>query len=258
MFLGSRRERSSRGVGKECAMSKQFKRFVVIGALVALGFGFTLAEGQKAEKYSVSGREVTVYNLAGTVTIENYDGDVVQVLLSRGGTDAAKIKVDTDIDDYKGILRITTPGQLVTYPQVAAQAEPVFVRDDGSFAPSLSGREVKIVPEGTGLNAWADLTILVPKKVTLTVNLGAGKIEAKGLVSPLMIGGINGQVTIADHTGGLKVKTVAAAVSVTGGSGKVAVETKTGNITLGNVQNCKTKVWSESGKIEGDVAAAKL
>lgn len=239
-------------------MTKQFKQFIVIGALVALSFSLAWAQEQKTEKYMVSGRDVTVYNLAGSVTIENYDGDMVQVFLTRGGTDAAKIKVDSDIDDYKGSLRITTPGQQVIYPEVAANAEPVFVRDDGTFAPSLSGREVKVVPQGTGLNAWADLKILVPRKVTLTVNLGAGKIEAKGLVSPLLIGGINGQVAVADHTGGLKVKTVAAAVSVTGGSGKVAVETKTGNITLGDVKNCKTKVWSESGKIEGDVAAAKL
>lgn len=238
-------------------MLRKTRPFLIVAALALLVLGSAMAAGGPSEKQTIEGREVVIFNLAGSVTIENYDGDMVQVEVTRGGSDAAKIQVETDIDfDTKiGYIRFITPSTQVVYPEAAANNQSIFVRGDGTFFPGHSGNlKTQILPEGNGLNAWADLKVLVPKNVSLVMNLGTGRIDARGMVSPLKIAGINGQVNIVDHSGGLKVNTMAAAVSIFGGRGEVNVATKTGNITLDEIKTCKTRVFSEYGQISASFA----
>src|SRR3954449_13117084 len=51
------------------------------------------ASAQQPERYTLTGDEVAVYNLAGEVRVEPGPGPTVTAELTRGGADAAKLKV---------------------------------------------------------------------------------------------------------------------------------------------------------------------
>ena len=63
-----------------------------IPTVLILLLPFSALQAQKAERYTISGGDVAIYNLVGDVKVEPGSG-VVNAELTRGGADAAKLKV---------------------------------------------------------------------------------------------------------------------------------------------------------------------
>ena len=101
--------------------------------LVTTAFVPTAAWAQGGERYTLSGDEVAVYNIAGALSVEPGTGPV-SVALTRGGTDAAKLKVEQgDLDDRE-TLRVIYPSQSIVYAGIERGSSTTLrVREDGTF-----------------------------------------------------------------------------------------------------------------------------
>ena len=87
-------------------------------AILTLHFPLTTLAAQQTERYSIPGGDVAIYNLAGEVKVEPGSG-VVTAELTRGGADAAKLKVlQGEIDGWEA-LRVTYPADRIHYDRVA-------------------------------------------------------------------------------------------------------------------------------------------
>lgn len=77
-------------------------------------------------------------------------------------------------------LRGLYPASELVFPEMEAGSRTeVRVNDDGTFGGALGGgRKVRISGEGPGLEARADLTILVPPGKTVRVHQAVGAIAA--------------------------------------------------------------------------------
>src|SRR4051794_18313745 len=75
------------------------------------------ASAQAAERYSLPGRDVAIYNLAGTIRVEGGGGDQVVVEMTRVGADAAKLSVASGEVRGRQALRVRYPSDRVVYPQ---------------------------------------------------------------------------------------------------------------------------------------------
>ena len=103
--------------------------------LVTAAFVPTAASAQGGERYTLSGDEVAVYNIAGALSVEPGTGPV-SVALTRGGTDAAKLKVEQgDLDDRE-TLRVIYP---VPIHRLCRHRAGIFHHVAGSRGRDLRG-----------------------------------------------------------------------------------------------------------------------
>src|SRR3954447_17498467 len=69
---------------------------------------------QQVERYTIPEDEVAIYNLAGEVRMEPGSGDI-SVQVTRGGADAAKVKVMRGERDGNETLRFVYPETRIQY-----------------------------------------------------------------------------------------------------------------------------------------------
>src|SRR5688572_9280649 len=107
--------------------------------LVTLTLGWlllpsTAASAQQGERYTLDGDEVAIYNLAGSLTVEPGTG-AVSVDLIRGGTDAAKLRVERGELDGRETLRVVYPAEVIVYSGLQRGSSTTLkVREDGTFS----------------------------------------------------------------------------------------------------------------------------
>ena len=136
------------------------------GALFALA-ALPLA-AQTPQRYTVSGDNVAIYNLAGAVHVEAGSAGDVVVEVTRGGSDGAKLDVQTGPIGTRQTLRVIYPGDDIIYPALGYHSSSTIdVRDDGTFDDNDHhffgrGHRVRIRGDGSGVEAYADLRVLVP------------------------------------------------------------------------------------------------
>ena len=199
------------------------------------------------------GPEVAVYNLAGRMEIVAGEGTEVVVRVSRGGGDAAALRLETGEVRGRQTLRVVYPGDEIVYPELGRRARTeVRVGDDGTFSDgSEGGDRVTIRGSGDGIEAWADLVIELPAAQRAAAYLGGGAVDTRGVRSHLDIRTGAGAVTVADMAGSLAIDTGSGRVRVSAMSGDLSVDTGSGSIHVENQSGGKkVELDSGSGGIE--------
>ena len=133
---------------------------------LALFLGLTPTGASAQERFPVSGGDVAIYNLAGRIVLEAGSGSDVTVDVSRGGDDAAQLRIETGRIDDANTLRVVYPSSRVVASFLSSgQHTKVRVRDNGTFSDRGGdrGSHVTVSGEGSGLAAWADLTFRIPQ-----------------------------------------------------------------------------------------------
>jgi DUF4097 and DUF4098 domain-containing protein YvlB len=117
---------------------------------------------------------------------------------------------------------------------------------------SVSGKELKVSVDGDVLeidhpqlgwdnfldvftsfrgSAKADVSIMVPRKIALTLGVVNASALVSGISSDATVSTVNGDVVIDGLTGSLQLNGVGAELAVSGHSGKVSARTVSGDIT---------------------------
>jgi hypothetical protein len=238
-------------------------------ALVAF---FTLAAGtplraQDPDRYAITGDDVAIYNLAGELRLEGGSGSAVVVEIRRGGRDAEQLRVETGRVDGRQTLRVLYPGDRVLYPLLGrtGSSNTVQVRDDGTFFGKGrgSGRKVTIAGNGIGwvrgLEAYADMTIRVPKGQRIAVHLGAGRAEVANVDGELVVDVGTAPITASGARGKLRLDTGSGRITAEDVEGDLEVDTGSGSVEVRRVRGGKLLVDTGSGSVSGgEIAVEKL
>jgi lia operon protein LiaG len=234
------------------------RRIVQILPVVPLLIGAASGNAQTTDRRSVSGPAVAIYNLAGRVRIEGGGASDVVVEVTRGGADAGRLRIETGPRGEWQTLRVIYPADRIVYPRLGGWGSRTTLRvdDQGFFNESgdWSGRgrdRVEIRGSGSGLEAWADLRVVVPRGKRVALHLAAGEATVSNVDGDLAVDVSAASIT-TDHTRGrLSLDTGSGSVRVTDAQGSVNLDTGSGSVTVADIRGEDLRMDTGSGSITG-------
>ena len=194
-----------------------------------------------------------MYNLAGAVSVVPATGSDVVVTVHARGADAEALTVESG--EIRGVqtLRVRYPSDRVIYSDMGGNSRTqVRVRGDGTFGHGgfSRGERVDIRSSGSGLEAWADLTVAVPPGQRFSLYLGAGATDVRAMSQgDLELDTQSGSIESAGTTGSLSIDTGSGSVRVAGANGDLDVDTGSGQVTLDGVAGERVLVDTGSGSV---------
>ena len=230
-------------------------------SLIVIGLGLAAVSPAAAQagqqRYTVAGDNVAIYNLAGVVRVEGGPAGDVVVEVTRGGRDAAKLQVETGSIGERQTLRVVYPDDDVVYSVMGFHGSTTLdVRDDGTFNGDRRefgrGHRVRIGDDGSGLDAHADLRILVPAGRRIAVHLAVGKMTATNVDGEVRLDVNSADVSATDMKGSLNVDAGSGDVRVTGVTGDLNLDTGSGNVVASGVKGDDLLFDTGSGDVTLD------
>jgi len=213
-----------------------------------------LAQAQK--QFTLSGDEVAVYNLAGTVRISAGSGGSVTVAVTPGGSDGAKLTFAEGSVRGRNALRVIYPSDRIIFGDMGKGSTELSVREDGTFGSDDESRHrnqggrVRISGSGSGLEAHASLVISVPEGKSVNVYLGVGDITASNVNGNLRLDTSSGGVDVTGIMGDLSIETGSGDVKVSRVSGNaVSIDTGSGDVTGTGIKTADLNVDTGSGDV---------
>jgi hypothetical protein len=223
---------------------------------------------QQAERYTITGDEVAIYNLAGEVRLEPGSGPGVTAEVTRGGADAAKLKLAQSEVNGRRSLRIIYPGDRIQYARLTeGSSTQLRVREDGTFSDHdeddehdrNEGRRVTIASGGGGLAAHADLRVIVPRGKQVALYLAVGKVNVVNVEGDLQLDIAAAPVTTSNTRGDLRIEVGSGEVQVTQSRGDLSVDTGSGAVAVSDVRGEQVSIETGSGEVTtSDVRTSQL
>jgi lia operon protein LiaG len=215
---------------------------------------------QTPERHTLRGTSVAIYDLVGDVRIVEGTGRDVVVEVTRQGSDASQLRIETGPVGGVETLRVIFPFDRVRYGdrQHGHSNSNFRVRDDGTFDQGGGGRRIELSTR-SGADAAADLVVRVPSGTTLNLNLGAGVVAAEGTRADLDIDVIAADVTLKGTRGDLRVESASGSVDAQDTEGNLEIDTASGSVQLLRVRATDLRVDTGSGEVRcEDVAADRV
>jgi lia operon protein LiaG len=228
-----------------------------------MALAFCLAAGLWArpaaavpERHTIPGNEVVIYNLVGSLEIVPGTGSSVVAEVTLQGPDGSRLRIAKGTIRGKETLRVIYPGDRIRVPEFEHRTTTTIrVREDGTFSDENSGRGSggrKVVLSGKeGIEASADIRILVPKGKKLEVKWGHGEGTVSRVDASVGIDAASMPVTVTDVKGPLGVDIGSGRVTVNGASGSIAIDTGSGEVDLRDVHGGRIDVDTGSGEVTG-------
>lgn len=217
--------------------------------------------------YQLTGPEVAVWNVAGTLRVEGGTGDAVRVTVDRQGADASRLKVEVGDVRGRSALRVIYPQGRVVYPEGGrgrswgGSRAKLRVKEDGTFDGGWGGRgdEVEVVSDGRGLEAHADIRVSVPKGKLVDLHLAVGTATVTNVDGDIRVDVHSADVTTSHTRGRLVLDTGSGEVRVTDAEGEIDLDTGSGQVTVEGVRGDHLRMDTGSGRVSaGDVRVSSL
>ena len=231
---------------------------------LALLFPVVLA-AQQPERYTLADDYVAIYDLVGTVRIEP-GTEAVAVQVTRGGADAAKLRIVQGEVDGRSTLRVLYPGDRVRWAGNGNDnsSTQLRVREDGTFGDIQEwdrrgrhdrhgwdeGRRVTI-SSNSGIDARADLVIQVPRGRRVAVYLAVGAVTVANVEGDLAVDAHAAPVTATAVKGELSVDVGSGTVRVSQVEGDLNVDTGSGSVEVSRYRGTSLSVDTGSGDVTG-------
>jgi hypothetical protein len=213
------------------------------------------AAGAQTESRTLTGDRVAIYNIAGKLRVQAGSGSSVVVQISRGGRDANQLTLQTGAIRGVNALRVVYPADRIVYPEGGYRfSTEMSVNADGTFGDGRDSdwrdRErdrVQIRSSGSGLEAWADLVVSVPRGQRIALHWGAGEATVSNVEGDISVDVASARIT-AEHTrGALDLDTGSGNVTVTDAQGLVNLDTGSGSVTVDGVRGDNLSMDTGSG-----------
>ncbi|MGH7555194.1 MAG: DUF4097 family beta strand repeat-containing protein [Longimicrobiales bacterium] len=224
------------------------------------------APAQTPEQFTLTG-DAALFNVAGSVRIERgTSGDVV-VELTRGGSDASRLTIETGSLEGWQTLRVIYPDDNIVYPRMSGRSRTQFeIADNGTFGSSWSDTDdvslrrllrmafgerntVTVRGSGTGLEAYADVRVLVPVGRRVAVHLGVGEIVAANVDGNLVVDARSAPITASGLRGTVRLATGSGRIELDGAEGNVSLDTGSGDIRVAQVTGDRLSIDTGSGAV---------
>ena len=224
--------------------------------VVALVVSSSVASAQTPERRTLAGNDIAVYNIAGIMRVEGGTGSDVTVEVTRGGRDASRLQLATGTVRGREALRVVYPDERrIVYRQGDwgrwRSRTSLYVDDDGTFGDGRSddGRRVDVVSDGDGLDAYADVRVVVPRGKRVSVYLGVGEAKIENVDGELYVDVSAASVTATRTRGRLSLDTGSGEVRVTDAQGEVELDTGSGNVEAANIRGPRLSMDTGSGRV---------
>ena len=225
------------------------RRALLAGLLLAS----TAPAGAQQPGHYVLRGDAAIYNLAGRLRIQGGTTADVQVDVTRGGTAADRLRIETGPIGGRETLRVVYPGDDITYGRGTGRSSTeLHVRDDGTFSDGRErerGRSVRIRNYGGGIEAWADLVVTVPAGRTVAVRLAVGEVTIANVNGDLLVDVHAADVTAERTTGTLNIDTGSGDITVRQAEGEVTLDTGSGEISATGVRGRTLALDTGSGNV---------
>jgi len=219
----------------------------------------TLPAAAQTTRQALKGDSVAVYNLVGELRLEPGSESDVMVEIRRGGADAAKLEVQTGPLRGRETLRIIYPDDVIVLPDWGrGSSTSLRVRDDGTFGGwdghghrgFHEGREVRITGRGrSGLEAFADVRVLVPAGKNVAVYLGVGKAFVTNVDGVIRVQVASADVSAERTRGTLRIESGSGNVDLRDAAGDVSLGTGSGDVTATAVWGTRLRMETGSGNV---------
>ena len=226
------------------------------GALLAAVFAPAVALAQ-TERFALDGPDVAIYNLVGALRVEGGGGDRVSVEVTRGGRDAGRLTIETGSVRGRPALRVRYPEDRIVYPRLGYDSRSTFrVGDDGTFGDERrddwrGGRRVEVRSSGEGMEAYADIRVIVPKGKAVRLRHGVGETTIDNVDGRLDVGVSASRVRASRVRGSLTLDTGSGGVEVSDMTGDLELDTGSGGAMLDGVRGGKLRMDIGSGSLRG-------
>ncbi len=227
------------------------KRLLALLALFALAT--VPATAAVEENASFNTDRLTVRNLIGEVRIEGHGGSDFDVSVRIRGRDAKAGLIRLDKSDDE--LQIVFPQNQsdYVYPALGDGKTSLSVKNGGWISRLLGTGRIEVRGSGSGLELWADVTILVPRGAELTVEQAVGRVLADGVDGDLELSTRSGDVAVEQTSGDLAVATGSGDVTAVDVRGdRINIATGSGEVAVKNCDGDRIAVATGSGDIELD------
>ncbi len=211
----------------------------------------------QSERETLPGASVAVYNMVGRMTVETGTGPDAVVEITRGGRDAKSLRVETGRRGDRNVLRVIYPDDQIVYPRMQngwGRTE-MRVNDDGSWGGRdrwNEGRRVRISSRGSGLEAWADIRILVPAGKSVHAHLGVGELSANRVSGEIALESSSGQTSATGVRGSLSIDVGSGGAIVRDADVEVLnIDTGSGGVQLSDVKAARCIIDTGSGGVNG-------
>jgi lia operon protein LiaG len=226
-------------------------------AALALAWPAALSS-QQADRFTLSGDSIAIYNLAGQVTVEPGQGSV-GIQVTRGGSGGSRLRVVHDEIDGRQALRVLYPEDRVVYRGLEhGSSTQLRVRDDGTFGDgdhdwrgSDWGRRVRVSSSGAGLEAHANLRVQLPPGRQLEVYLAVGKVSLSNVSGRLIVDAHSAPVAATGIRGDLCIDVGSGSVQVSDMDGDLSVDTGSGPVEVSKFKGTNLSVDTGSGEVTG-------
>jgi lia operon protein LiaG len=235
------------------------KSFLVLGSLA-------LAAGPlAAQSYSLSGDRVAVYNIAGAVTVTGGGSGAVKVQVDLQGADSRQLKVETGTIRGAETLRVIYPDEVIIYSALGRGSNTQMqIREDGTWGNF--GREkwnskderhrVTIRGSGSGVEAYADLSVTIPAGKTVGIFTGVGRVDVSNVDGDLMVDVGSADITAKGTKGSLDLDTGSGDIRVDNAQGDINLDTGSGNVVLAGSKGGRLSIDTGSGDVTVSDATA--
>ena len=214
---------------------------------------------QTPERHTLRGTRVAIYDLVGDVRVVQGTGRDVEIEVTRQGSDASQLRVETG--DVGGVptLRVIFPFDRIAYRTDNGNysISDLRVRDDGTFGHGASGRRVSISSR-SGSEAAADLVVRLPSGTTLDLRVAAGSVSAQGTRSDMSLDVIAADVTLDGTRGNVVVETASGGIEARDTEGNLDIDTGSGSVELTRVRSNDLRVDTGSGSVHCDDVTADV
>jgi len=245
-------------------MLSNTSRILGLSALAGIALTATpLVAGAQGERFTLSGGDVGIYNLVGSIKAVSGDGGDVIVTVAKAGKDAGQLRVEQGPIHGRQTLRVIYPARRITFADDERHwggdgRTTVRVEDNGTFDDNDGeGSRVEISDRSGGLEARADLTVAIPKGKAVSLRLAAGEVTVSNVDGEISIGVDAARVTTKTTRGGLSLDTGSGEVSITDVQGDVSLDTGSGGITLAQIRGDRLAVDAGSGQLRATDITAK-
>lgn len=237
---------------------------LLMAGIMVLGLALSAAHSHASPyeptRYTITGSHVAIYNLVGTLEVVRGDGASVVAEVTLKGTDAARLNVATGAIGGNQTLRVIYPGDRIIVPEFGEHSTSTMrVRDDGTFGGKehdRSGHKVTLVGEGSGLEAGANIRLMIPAGKKVDVFWGHGKCNVTRVDADLSLDGASMPVSASGIKGSLHVDIGSGHVHVEDATAEVWIDTGSGEVSLAGVRSKSIEVDTGSGEVTGSNLSA--
>lgn len=240
---------------------RRLHRSIPVAGALALALatlpGPTKASPYEPTRHTITGPKVAIYNLVGSLEVIRGEGNSVVAEVTFHGKDAERLEIAKGPIRGSETLRILYKDDRILLPEFGGHStSTVRVNEDGTFRDEKHGGRKVVISGRGGMEAGADIRLLVPPGKRVDVYWAHGKASVTRVDADLTIDAASMPVNATGIAGSFHVDIGSGHVRVDHADAEIWIDTGSGEVSLSAIRAKSVLVDTGSGEVMAtDVSA---